>query len=63
MADPENNQYDARSSSAVWGCWAGWGHTLPDGSEELLSYAENTTRMTIFDDGADRAYDFIVNVI
>ena len=63
LTNPETNQYGFRSSSSMWGFWAGWGRALADGNEELLYYDENATRMTIFDDGAHRAHDFVVNAI
>ena len=63
LTDPENNQFGFRSSSAMWAFWAGWGRALADGNEELLYYDENAARMTIFDDGAHRAHDLVVNSI
>ena len=63
LTDPDENQFGFRSSSAMWAFWAGWGRALADGNDELLYYDENATRMTIFDDGAHRGHEFVVNAI
>ncbi len=63
LTDADKGQFGFRSSNAMWGFWAGWGRALADGNQELLYYDETASRMTIFDDGAHRGHDFVVDAI
>ena len=62
LTNRETNQYGLQSSGDMWRYWAGWGRALAY-DEDLLYYDETASRMTIFDEGAEKAHDFVIDAI